>query len=60
MNTNNHGGKREGSGRPKSDNPRGQHQVRAAEEDWAVIKEFTKLLKLNPKKAYSVMEQLKK
>ena len=44
------GGAREGAGRPvgstkEISNQRSQHQVRAFEEEWLVIKEFSKLVK---------------
>lgn len=58
MSDNNHGGRRNGAGRPKSDNPRTQHQVRATADEWAMIKEFTRLIKANPDKASSIMKEL--
>lgn len=58
MSDNNHGGRRDGAGRPKSDNPRAQHQVRATAEEWAMIKEFTRLIKINPEKAARIMNEL--
>lgn len=49
------GGAREGAGRPagaknKTVNPKGQragHQVRAYDDEWALIKEFASLVKLH-------------
>lgn len=45
------GGKREGAGRPKGSfkenpNPRSVRQLRAYDDEWFVIKEFVKLVRL--------------
>jgi hypothetical protein len=58
---NTHGGKRKGAGRPKGtvkgfSEARPQHQVRAYEEEWAVIKAFAEIVKKDPERAARMME----
>ena len=54
------GGKRAGAGRPKGStkedsNIRKQHQVRAHEEEWELIKEFATLVKKDINKARQLL-----
>ena len=56
MNSNNWGGKRPGAGRPKGSIKeisvqRKQHQVRAFDDEWAMIKEFATIVKKDPERA---------
>lgn len=51
------GGTREGAGRKKSENPRGQHQIRATNDEWEVIKEFAKLTKTDIEKARKLVNE---
>jgi len=59
------GGRRAGAGRPKGtakgeSHARKQHQVRAYEEEWEIIKEFTRLTKLKgTQKAMAAVNALK-
>ena len=45
------GGKREGAGRPKVEEPRKQRQLRASTEEWELIRRFDKLIKYGDKAA---------
>ena len=50
------GGRREGAGRPPVAEPRKQRQLRATEEEWEIIKEFTKILKKDKAHALRMMK----
>lgn len=54
------GGAREGAGRPKGttkpEGVRKQRQLRAYDEEWKVIKEFSRILKRDPERAARMME----
>ena len=54
------GGVREGAGRPKgTTKPEGirkQRQLRAYDEEWEIIKEFSRILKKDPARAARMME----
>ena len=53
----NWGGKRAGAGRKvREGEPRKQHQVRATEAEWAMIKEFTKIVKEDPERAKDLLK----
>lgn len=39
------GGKREGAGRPKVEELRKQRQLRATDDEWALIRRFSRILK---------------
>ena len=53
----NWGGARPGAGRKvREGEPRKQHQVRATEAEWAMIKEFTRIVKEDPERAGRMME----
>ena len=45
------GGARPGGGRPKQDVTRGQHQIRAYDDEWLIIQRFCKLVKHGDKEA---------
>ncbi len=58
---NTHGGKRKGAGRPKGtvkgySEARPQHQVRAYEEEWRLIKAFAEIAKKDPARAARMLE----
>lgn len=63
-NENGWGGRRAGAGRPKGTTKdeshiRPQHQVRAYADEWEVIKEFTRLVKLHGvEKAHKALEAM--
>lgn len=42
MNKKTRGGKREGAGRPRSNNPRTQRPLKASDIEWGKIKEYAK------------------
>ena len=54
------GGTREGEGRPKvTTKPEGvrkQRQLRAYDEEWEIIKEFSRILKKDPERAARMMK----
>ena len=52
------GGKRPGAGRPKSDvlKERPQHQVRAHEKEWRLIKAYAAIVKTDIKLAEKILE----
>ena len=55
------GGKRSGAGRPKGSTKeisvqRKQHQVRAFDDEWAMIKEFASIVKKDPGRAKRMMK----
>ena len=54
------GGVRPGAGRPKGttkpEGVRQQHQVRAYEDEWAMIKEFAAIVKKDPERAKRMMK----
>ena len=54
------GGKRAGAGRPKGTTKdisvqRKQHQVRAFDDEWTLIKEFADIVKTNPERAQRII-----
>lgn len=54
------GGKRPGAGRPKGSfkaksEQRKQHQLRATEDEWEVIKRFATIVKTDPKRAGRIL-----
>lgn len=50
------GRKREGAGRPlTAGEVRKQRQLRATEKEWEIIKEFSKILKKDPKRVERMM-----
>lgn len=56
------GGKREGAGRPKGwrkgfSEQRKQHQVRAFDDEWALIKEFAAIVKKDCERAARMMKE---
>ena len=54
------GGAREGAGRPKGttkpEGVRKQRQLRAYDEEWEIIKEFSRILKKDPERAARMMK----
>lgn len=54
------GGVRPGAGRPKGttkpEGVRQQHQVRAYDDEWAIIKEFASIVKKDPERAKRMMK----
>ena len=54
------GGTREGAGRPKDttkpEGVRKQRQLRAYDEEWEIIKEFSRILKKDPERAARMMK----
>ena len=54
------GGVREGAGRPKGttkpEGVRKQRQLRAYDEEWEIIKEFSRILKKDPERAVRMMK----
>lgn len=55
------GGKRPGAGRPQGSTKgisvqRKQHQVRAFDDEWAMIKEFASIVKKDPERAKRMMK----
>nr|WP_325189813.1 hypothetical protein [uncultured Selenomonas sp.] len=54
------GGTREGAGRPKGttkpEGVRKQRQLRAYDEEWEIIKEFSRILKKDPERAARMMK----
>lgn len=65
MNESGWGGKRSGAGRPKGttkevSNQRPQHQVRAFDDEWEIIKAFATLVKKDKEKAMELMETINK
>ena len=60
MTENGRGGVREGAGRPKGttkpEGVRKQRQLRAYDEQWEIIKEFSRILKKDPERAARMMK----
>nr|DAM14927.1 MAG TPA: hypothetical protein [Caudoviricetes sp.] len=59
------GGKRPGAGRPKGTRKgysiaRPQHQVRAYDDEWELIKAFAKIVKKDPEKAAKILKAAEK
>ena len=54
------GGTREGAGRPKgstkAEGVRKQRQLRAYDEEWEIVKEFSSILKKDPERAVRMMK----
>ena len=60
-NKRNWGGKREGAGRPlTAGTPRKQRTLRASDEEWDIIREFSALLKKDKQKALEALSIIKK
>lgn len=58
-----HGGKREGAGRPVGwrkgfSEARAQRQLRAHEDEWALIKKFAELVKTDKARAEALVERI--
>lgn len=54
---NGHGGMRIGAGRPKNPNgTRKQRQLRAYDNEWELIREFSRIVKHDPERARRMME----
>ena len=51
VNKKNWGGVREGAGRPRQEVTRKQRQTRAYDDEWELIKEFSKLVKTDINRA---------
>lgn len=52
MNHNSWGGAREGAGRPKkAEGARKQHQVRAYDDEWELVKAFIKIMREDKQRA---------
>lgn len=55
------GGKREGAGRPvgsvSEKGVRKQHQIRAFDEEWEIIRAFSRIVKKDPERAKRMMEE---
>ncbi|WP_288773188.1 hypothetical protein [uncultured Megasphaera sp.] len=61
MNSRNWGGKRPGAGRPRGSTKeisvqRKPHQVRAYDDEWAIIKAFASIVKKDPERAIRMMK----
>ena len=60
MTENGRGGVRAGAGRPKGttkpEGVRKQRQLRAYDEEWEIIKEFSRILKKDPERAARMMK----
>lgn len=54
------GGKREGAGRPAgsvaAQGVRKQRQLRAFDDEWEIIKEFSQIVKRDPERAKRIMK----
>ncbi|WP_370796736.1 hypothetical protein [Dialister hominis] len=54
------GGKREGAGRPvgsvSAKGVRKQRQLRAFDDEWEIIREFSQIVKMNPERAKRMMK----
>lgn len=62
---NGRGGKRPGAGRPKGTRKgysiaRPQHQVRAHDDEWELIKAFANIVKKDPEKAAKILKVAEK
>lgn len=62
---NGRGGKRSGAGRPKGTRKgysiaRPQHQVRAHDDEWELIKAFANIVKKDPEKAAKILKVAEK
>lgn len=57
----NWGGVRPGAGRPKKaeEDLRKMKSMRATDEEWELIKEFSRIVKKDPERAKKALEQLK-
>ena len=55
------GGKREGAGRPLTGGvPRKQHQIRATDEEWELIRDFVQLAKQDTEMARKTLSHMKR
>lgn len=64
-NENNWGGKREGAGRPLgwrkgSSDQRKQHQVRAYDDEWELVRRFNKIVRTNKAECQKFLDEIEK
>ena len=57
VNKKNWGGVREGAGRPRQEVTRKQRQTRAYDDEWELIKEFSKLVKTDINRARELLSK---